>query len=341
MVGISYAFGILLQFLNNNLVNFEAVETIVLSIFAFVLLALLLKVEGLCHKETEELEEPSSLAKEDDGKANRKKIASGVFLSLLVILMACIFSTLDNAVTIHHAMGTDIGQWPRLLLAVSGLAAGFLFDIRKRKFMNMMMYCVMLLSVVCVAVLKLGGPFLIGLIVFYLSAGFFAVFFTTSFLDFSRYMEMPELWAGMGRAMNNVSAALLTNGSVLLLVSGNSIMAIVLALVLFVAVSIVMALYTSLAPSAEGEAVKNKDTPANFDPQETFRILSELLSLTPRETDVFDKLVNTEESIQEIADGLYLSRRTCQRYIASIYEKAGVKSRMGLYQFYIEKQRSI
>ncbi len=63
-------------------------------------------------------------------------------------------------------------------------------------------------------------------------------------------------WAGMGRAMNNVSAALLTNGSVLLLVSGNSIIAIVLALVLFVAVSIVMALYTSLAPSAEGEAVR-------------------------------------------------------------------------------------
>ncbi len=90
-----------------------------LSIFAFVLLALLLKVEGLCHKETEELAETSSLAKEDDGKANRKKIASGVFLSLLVILMACIFSTLDNAVTIHHAMGTDMavaaafvgGEW--------------------------------------------------------------------------------------------------------------------------------------------------------------------------------------------------------------------------------------
>ena len=91
----------------------------------------------------------------------------------------------------HHAAGTDIGQWPRLLLAVSGLSAGFLFDIRKRKFMAMMMYCVMLMSVICVVVLKLGGPFLIGLIVFYLSAGFFVVFFTTSFLDFARHRCGP------------------------------------------------------------------------------------------------------------------------------------------------------
>ena len=51
-------------------------------------------------------------------------------LALLVVLMACVFSTLDNAVTLRHASGTDIGQWPRLLLAFSGLAAGCVVDIR-------------------------------------------------------------------------------------------------------------------------------------------------------------------------------------------------------------------
>ena len=189
------------------------------------------------------------------------------------------------------------------------------------------MYCVMLMSVICVVVLKLGGPFLIGLIVFYLSAGFFVVFFTTSFLDFARHMPTPALWAGMGRAMNNVSAALLTNASVALLVSdSNGMASIILALVLLVAVSVVIYLYTAWMPVSSG-------TPKD--------ILSELFILTPKETEVFDKLVNSEESIQEIADGLYLSRRTCQRHIAAIYEKAGVKSRMGLYQLYIEKQRRL
>ena len=325
MVGISYALGIFLQFLNNNLVDLETAEALILSLYALVALALLMKAE---------LQSP---AIEDDGKGTRKKIAAGGLLALLVILMACIFSALDNAVTMHHAAGTDIGQWPRLLLAVSGLSAGFLFDIRKRKFMAMMMYCVMLMSVICVVVLKLGGPFLIGLIVFYLSAGFFVVFFTTSFLDFARHMPTPALWAGMGRAMNNVSAALLTNASVALLVSdSNGMASIILALVLFVAVSVVIYLYTAWMPVSSGTP---KDIPTDLDPQEAFRLLSELFILTPKETEVFDKLVNSEESIQEIADGLYLSRRTCQRHIAAIYEKAGVKSRMGLYQLYIEKQR--
>ena len=122
---------------------------------------------------------------------------------------------------------------------------------------------------------------------------------------------------------------------------------IILALVLFVAVSVVIYLYTAWMPVSSGAP---KDIPADLDPQEAFRLLSELFILTPKETEVFDKLVNSEaevfdklvnseESIQEIADGLYLSRRTCQRHIAAIYEKAGVKSRMGLYQLYIEKQR--
>ena len=339
MVGVSYALGIFLQFLNNNLVDLETAEALILSLFALVALALLLKAERLCRQENAEAEELQSPAIEDDGKGTRKKIAAGGLLALLVILMACIFSTLDNAVTMHHAGGTDIGQWPRLFAGGKRPFCGFLFDIRKRKFMTMMMYCVH------ADVRHLCGSTQAGRPVFdrpdrILSfAGFFVVFFTTSFLDFARHMPTPALWAGMGRAMNNVSAALLANASVALLVSdSNGMASIILALVLFVAVSVVIYLYTAWMPVSSGAP---KDIPADLDPQEAFRLLSELFILTPKETEVFDKLVNSEESIQEIADGLYLSRRTCQRHIAAIYEKAGVKSRMGLYQLYIEKQRRL
>ena len=164
------------------------------------------------------------------------------------------------------------------------------------------------------------------------------VFFTTSFLDFTRHMPTPALWAGMGRAMNNVSAALLTNASVALLVSdSNGMASIILALVLFVAVSVVIYLYTAWMPVSSG-------TPKDIRQTWTLRSVPSFVGAVyphAQGTEVFDKLVNSEESIQEIADGLYLSRRTCQRHIAAIYEKAGVKSRMGLYQLYIEKQRRL
>ena len=65
---------------------------------------------------------------------------------------------------------------------------------------------------------------------------------------------------------------------------------------------------------------------------------AEKYRLTPREQEVFIRLISTEESIQQIAEGLYISRRTCQRHITAIYEKIGVKSRVGLYQLFVEEQ---
>ena len=131
-------------------------------------------------------------------------------------------------------------------------------------------------------------------------------------------------------------AALVSNLSLSLIASGNSITLIITALVLFATVSILIAAYSTLKePGISPVPDYPQDTP-NADPFSTF---STAFSLTDREQSVFDQLVNTEKSIQEIADSLFISRRTCQRYITSIYEKVGAKSRMGLYQSYIEWQR--
>ena len=219
-------------------------------------------------------------------------------LALLVVLMACVFSTLDNAVTLRHAGGTDIGQWPRLLLALSGLAAGFVFDIRKRKYMGLVMYCVMMLSVMSIVVLNLG---------------------------------LPSLWAGMGRAMNNVSAALITNGSVALLATGNSLAAIVIALVLFVAVSVAMAVYTARMNAV----MEPKEPPASQKSDEERReAFIAKYGLTEREWDVFSQMISSDSSAQEIADCLFLSKRTVERHISALYEKTGAKSRITMYLLY-------
>ena len=53
MVGVSYALGIFLQFLNNNLVDLETAEALILSLFALVALALLLKQKGFAARKTQ------------------------------------------------------------------------------------------------------------------------------------------------------------------------------------------------------------------------------------------------------------------------------------------------
>ena len=229
----------------------------------------------------------------------------------------------------------DIGQWPRILLALSGLAAGFIFDIGNRKFMNLIMCCVMMLSTISIALLNLGGPFLAGLASFYLSAGFFAVFFTAGFMEISCYMKVPELWAGMGRAVNNITAALVAKASLDLLSSGSSMASIVITLVLFVAVIIVAAAYTSRMKTITEEALAREAYDRNR--IERIKKISEVFSFTPREAEVFDCLVNTDDSLQAVAENLYISRRTLERYISAIYKKTGTRSRVGLIRIYNDR----
>lgn len=117
------------------------------------------------------------------------------------------FSTLDNVVTLANAQGSiSVETWPRLFLAASGLAAGVLFDIRERRYMGFIMFAVTVLSTISILAVEAGASPVIGLIVFYVSSGFFVTFFTTTFLQLAPRMHTPQLWAGMGRAANNLCA---------------------------------------------------------------------------------------------------------------------------------------
>lgn len=89
-----------------------------------------------------------------------------------------------------------------------------------------------------------------------------------------------------------------------------------------------------------GQAKAARDSAAVSEPEQPMpeeerrRLFAEHAGFTDRESEVFERLITTEEGVQEIADGLYISRRNLQRHIASIYEKTGTKSRIGLFQSY-------
>ena len=194
------------------------------------------------------------------------------------------------------------------------------------------MYCVMVLSTICIAVMEFSGPFLVGLIVFYLSAGFFAVFFTTGFMEISRYMKVPELWAGMGRAVNNMIAALIANSVLGLMSDGSGLVMVILVLLVFVAVSIISVLYTFQKNAFMEQLIVNEENEVSE--EERLQKFAETFSFTEREREVFTYLINTEDNVQTIADNLYVSRRTLERYISAIYKKTGTKSRVGLFNLY-------
>ena len=242
---------------------------------------------------------------------------------------------------VHVAGGGDVGQWPRLLLAGSGLLAGILFDSREHRYVNLFMYCVTVLSVLCIVVLENGGSFRAGLAVFYLSAGFFVVFFTSSFMRLSARMKCPRLWAGLGRAVNNICAFGTGSLSLLLLKSGSPVVKDSILLGLLVLISILFFLYSGVIRPGERKKEAGEKESDQRSEEERLRIFADSFSLTEREREVLEVLLVSDENVQDIAEELMISRAALYRHLTSLNEKTGTKSRIGLVQFYYRYDKGI
>lgn len=310
-VGISYAAGLFLQYINYNVIGSMTIRLVV-----FILAVVVIVTIFMVYSDTAYAPEKIGDAEQSAGS---KSIAFAFVI--VILLMTFIFSELDNIVTLVHAEGgADIGQWPRLFLAISGIAAGLLFDIKDQRFMNQMMYCVTVLSVIAMLVIEFGGAFLIGLIVFYLAAGFFVVYFTTGFINVSYTMKWQSFWAGAGRTINNIGAGIVGVISYVVFIS--------------IAVFVLESLQKKQYRQYDEEKVMRSSKSLSERTEVDFERFADMHGLTDREREVLQKLLISDESIQKIADELYISRASLYRHISSMNEKTGTKSRVGLIQYY-------
>lgn len=357
LAGISYGIGILLQLVHNNLIAEGVCQVIFLA--AAMIIMTVFCAGSLCEAcgytcsdvvfSVENTDTESAVS----GYAPKKL---GIILILIVFVMTFVFATLDNAVTLVHAAGSvDIGQWPRIILAYSGIVAGFLYSTDDNRMMDFIMYIVLLLSTTCLIVISCGGPFMIGLIIFYLSAGFFSVYFASRFMIFACHTDKPALWAGMGRAVNN-TAAVVVAGVSLYIMRAPQYVTMIIGVLLFAVTSVIMFIYyeqqrrgdTEIYLSVESHNTENvyrkrqAEDKAEITVYETVKMTDdELLELfvqkfhlTPREGEVLDYLLHSDESMQDVAKQLAVSRAALYRHIANMNEKTQTKARMGLVQFY-------
>lgn len=341
IVGISYALGLLLQYINYNLIDNVILRMVMFSL-AIVALAVILFLarDEYAEADTYMVDERNKTdCKEKCDETTPDSGSVAVALVMVVLLMTFIFSTLDNVVTVVHAEGgADVGQWPRLFLALSGVAAGFLFDIKDQRFMNQMMYCVTVLSVIAMLIIEFGGAFIIGLIVFYLAAGFFVVYFTTGFINVSYGMRWSALWSGAGRAVNNIGAGIVGIISYMLIdfpgIMVMSVVVILLLVLISIAVFVLENLQKEQYRRYDEEKVTKSAENSNARVEVDFECFADAHHLTGREREVLQKLLVSDGSVQDIADELYISRASLYRHISSMNEKTGTKTRVGLIQYY-------
>ena len=348
--GAAYAAGILLQFLSNQFVPAGMADAAVLCVGVAALAVFAAAGERNGESAGQKAGEPATPKSSEQAAADSpqqtapggaKTAIRAVWLLALVVLLACMFSTLDNVVTLANAQGSiSVETWPRLFLAASGLAAGVLFDIRERRYMGFIMFAVTVLSTISILAVEAGASPVIGLIVFYLSSGFFVTFFTTTFLQLAPRMRTPQLWAGMGRAANNLCAFTVSGVSMMLTQSG--IAAVMIAsLILFVLVSVAFVgagLFRLPSTVGEREAIKAGLAAAAAPTLEEMQ--AEFISrsgLTPREEEVLRAVTADERPLKQVADDLGISLRMVQRHLTNIYGKTDTQTRAGLTRAFFGK----
>ena len=335
--GAAYAAGILLQFLSNQFVTAIMAGTAVLCVG----IAALAVFAAARERDDESAGQTAADSSQQTASGGAKTAIRAVWLLALVVLLACMFSTLDNVVTLANAQGSiSVETWPRLFLAASGLAAGVLFDIRERRYMGFIMFAVTVLSTISILAVEAGASPVIGLIVFYVSSGFFVTFFTATFLQLAPRMRTPQLWAGMGRAANNLCAFTVSGVSMMLTQSG--IAAVMIAsLILFVLVSVAFVgagLFRLPSTVGEREAIQAGLAAAAAPTLE--EVQAEFISrsgLTPREEEVLRAVTADERPLKQVADDLGISLRMVQRHLTSIYSKTDTQTRAGLTRAFFGK----
>lgn len=368
-VAVSYAAGILAQVLNHTVMPAGVPQQFVLIACAIAQIGLLhgtrrakLRAESAPEFEVE-IAELSVDASErgarwhDDPEAKAAFQSAAVRLTVATACLTGVFAALNAGLTTSHAAGTiDLGDWPRLLLVVSALAAGVLYDLRGRSYMNIIMTCAAMLSTLSFFVLITdgnGGNTLAATIIFYLGTGFFVVFFTAKFAAISMYARWAYLWPCMGRVINNVCSMLVTAPAVAIISSQNVLAAVSVVLVLFVVTAI--SLLGQFGQDGEGEAMHGglalatDDLGVSCEPSQADTVPLEApelsfddrldgfvaaFGLTKRERDVLEALVVSDDSVQDVAAALFLSRSTLYRHIASINKKTGAASRVALINFF-------
>ena len=227
----------------------------------------------------------------------------------------------------HHAFSLAFQDDPELATgAGAAYAAGIVFDLAERRYMGLVMLGVTVLSTISISAVEAGADPNLGLVVFYLSSGFFVTFFTATFTQLAPRMHAPALWAGMGRAANN-ACAFTTSGISLVLIMIGALVLLVAACAAFVAAGLFRLPQTEQERKHQQLAEEALAAPTVEEQRQTF-IANH--ALTPREVDVLIAVTQDERPLKQVAEELGISMRMVQRHLSSIYQKTDTQTRAGL-----------
>ena len=181
-----------------------------------------------------------------------------IVIFALVLLFSVLFNTLYTFIDIDSPWTSQYTNvTPRVLMAVGGFAGGVLFDLHRARYLGIVMFWMMLLSVGAMLGVEAGGPYVIGEVVYFLGSGVFTTFYTAVFIWIAQFLRAPDLWCSMGRALNNVTAIAIGAPALLVIDLTNPVAVVVLLIPLIIGINALLfaADMLDLQPRPRGDEV--------------------------------------------------------------------------------------
>ena len=273
----------------------------------------------------------SSLNKTDlPEKSHDGKLWTSVAIVAAVALIAGIYDGMSARLYAENAI--DLVGWTRLMVGVGAVISGFLFDRKRHMQINIIILCAALANTVAILLLSTAQSYLAAQLLFTSGMGFYIVYVLVSFIDSAPQNKNPALWAGAGRIAHSLALSV-TTALAGIFGSMQPVVLDIIGIVMFLITLLLFVFSGRLSLPAESPHQTDADVLTD---DKLICLFSAQYHLTQRETEVFEKLITTEDVVQEIADSLYISRRVLQRYITAIYEKTGTKTRIGLFQSFMD-----
>lgn len=309
VTGAGMSLAVLIQFLVQSVIPLDLVFLACMTISVFLVVLLVSMA-------------PRTWVLDDPLPYSGKKRADGrtaCILLLAVALMSLVSGIIDGVITAFDGAGQfDVYHEVRLFYCLGLALAGWLADFRQRRLLPLVTACFILLSSVSTTLLSSPAGYFAGVALMYVYSGFYVIFLTVLFCDFAPRTPQPELWAGLGRVVRCFTVAFIVPFMPWLYRTWGSTVLTVASCLLSVAVLLTLLPWISRSIPEQPRAPLPR--------KEALHRFCERYSLTPREMDILDQILDNQTG-EGIAAALGISRRMVQRYIASICEKCGAEGK--------------
>ncbi len=280
--------------------------------------------------------------------AGRDSSLDGTTVFLLCSITACLIlfiGLLDGSITsMAWAAGEGGGQvfgWPRLFLIPGYVLAGVGAWKFPKNHGIFIVLCILPIVAMNNLFYFMTDALTVSMCLFYIGLGAVIGFYHIAFLSVAPDTENPRLWASFGRVIDSAGTivdsllAYAITAAVPMAMSTTGMWCLIL-LTAFLAWKKGKFPVVAGIPAEEAVPESGISAYGGVIPEKHMAEFASRYGLTAKEQAVAEQLIFTENIGEAMASELSISRRMLQTHIASIYEKTGTESRVGVVKKYYE-----